>query len=152
MYERIKQCSVYGGPRSRGRGKASWNDFSPVCPVGTRSSILSPRFPGRSVAGTGAPGRSLENSGLARLLSAICATMTPIYDEEAEEILKRLQAGFTGDVQYVLDPRHPLSKMSSLPILLFKGEFMDSTQSHPDIARARELVRQRKAFAPDNPD
>ncbi len=75
----------------------------------------------------------------------ICAMSTPAEDEEAEDILKRLQAGFTGDVQYVLDPRDPLSKMSSLPRLLLHGEFMDSSQSHPDIVRAKELLAQRNA-------
>ncbi len=74
----------------------------------------------------------------------VCSAMTPECDPEAEEVLKKLQAGYTSDVQFVLDPRNPLSKMSNLPKLLLNGEFMDSSQTHPDIVRARELVLHRK--------
>ena len=81
----------------------------------------------------------------------ICATMRPERDPEAEAVLKRLQAGYTGDVQLVLDPRNPLTKMSDLPRLLRNGEFMDSSQAHPDIVRASEFVQQRKIHA-DNRD
>ncbi len=82
----------------------------------------------------------------------VCATMRQGPDPEAEEVLKKLQAGYTSDVQFVLDPRNPLSKMSKLPKMLLDGEFMDSSQTHPDIVRAKELVLHRKALSPGNLD
>lgn len=74
----------------------------------------------------------------------ICAAMTPERDPEAEEVLKRMQAGFTSDVQLLLDPLNPFCKMSDLPNLLLAGEFMDASQQHPYLVEAKELLQQRQ--------
>lgn len=112
-------------------------------------------FPNISLASANSPSEILAREGWRpRILDwlayalRICVIMAPENDSEAEGVLKRLQAGFTSDVQFVLNPRDLLSKMSDLPKLLRNGEFMDPSQTHPDIVKAKELVLQRNALSP----
>lgn len=74
----------------------------------------------------------------------ICSATKAGVDSEAEEILKNMQAGFTGDVQLFLNPRHPFGGMNELTELLGSdSQFMETSQSHPHLERAKKIINKR---------
>jgi len=68
--------------------------------------------------------------------------LTP--DTEISTALTLMKRGFTSDAQLAIDPLNLFTTLNQLQDLLKKGEFMEVSQSHQNLVKARAVIDARK--------
>ena len=76
----------------------------------------------------------------------LCCVLNEESDSEASRGLALLRRGFTADAQLAIDPRDLFRTMEDFQKLLKEGEFVDITQSHPNLKSVEALIQARKVF------